>query len=95
MNNNDIEEFNKIKISIIPENEKITFKDLSFINKIAIFGLGWSYDYSEQSLWSDGERSSLIFKPENYSKKFKIIFDLEGYIRPKKNIQEVNIFVHT
>ena len=84
MNENDKNEFDKIKISKIAKNKKIIFKDLSFINKMAIFGLGWSYDYAEQSLWSDGKRSSIVFKTEQDIDKFKIIFDAEAFIRPKK-----------
>ena len=94
MNENDKEEFNKVKISIITKNKKIIFKDLSLINEVAIFGLGWTYDYIEQSLWSDGERSSIIFKPEENVNKFKIIFDAEAYIRPKNRNQELEIFVN-
>ena len=94
MNENDKEEFNKVKISIITKNKKIIFKDLSLINEVAIFGLGWTYDYIEQSLWSDGERSSIIFKSEENVNKFKIIFDAEAYIRPKNRNQELEIFVN-
>ena len=61
---------------------------------MAIFGLGWSYDYKDQSLWSDGERSSIIFRPKIDAKKFKIILDLEAYIRPKHNTQEIEIFLN-
>ena len=94
MNENDKEEFNKVKISTITKNKKIIFKDLSLINEVAIFGLGWTYDYIEQSLWSDGERSSIIFKSEENVNKFKIIFDAEAYIRPKNRNQELKIFVN-
>ena len=94
MNENDKKELDKIKISSIAANKKIIFKDPSFINEIAIFGLGWSYDYKDQSLWSDGERSSIIFRPKIDAKKFKIILDLEAYIRPKHNTQEIEIFLN-
>ena len=63
MNENDKKELDKIKITSIVANKKLIFKDLSFINEIAIFGLGWSYDHTDQSLWSDGETSSIIFRP--------------------------------
>ena len=94
MNENDKNEFDKIKISKIAKNKKIIFKDLSFINKMAIFGLGWSYDYAEQSLWSDGKRSTIVFKTEQNIDKFKLIFDTEAYIRPKNKTQEIEIFVN-
>ena len=94
MNENDKNEFDKIKISKIVKNKKMIFKDLSFINKIAIFGLGWSYDHAEQSLWSDGKRSTMVFKTEQNIDKFKIIFDTEAFIRPKNKTQEIEIFVN-
>ena len=94
MNENDKKELDKIKISSIAANKKIIFKDPSFINEIAIFGLGWSYDHIDQSLWSDGERSSIIFRPKIDAKKSKIILDLEAYIRPKHNTQEIEIFLN-
>ena len=94
MNENDKNEFDKIKISKIVKNKKMIFKDLSFINKIAIFGLGWSYDHAEQSLWSDGKRSTIVFKTEQNIDKFKIIFDTEAFIRPKNKTQEIEIFVN-
>ena len=94
MNENDKNELNNVEISTIFKNKKIIFKNSNFINKVAIFGLGWSYNISEQSLWSDGKRSSIIFKPEKDVDKFKIIFDAEAYIRPKNKVQEIDVFVN-
>ena len=87
MNENDKNELNKAKIPTI-------FKNSNFINKVGIFGLGWSYNVAEQSLWSDGKRSSIIFRPKIDAKKSKIILDLEAYIRPKHNTQEIEIFLN-
>ena len=94
MNENDKNELNKAKISTIFKNKKIIFKNSNFINKVGIFGLGWSYNVAEQSLWSDGKRSSIIFKPEKNIDEFKLIFDAEAYIKPKNKVQEIDIFVN-
>ena len=94
MNENDKNELNKAEISTIFKDKKIIFKDRNFINKIGIFGLGWSYNIAEQSLWSDGKRSSIIFKPEKDIDEFKLIFDAEAYIKPKNKVQEIDIFVN-
>ena len=94
MNENDKNELNKAEISTIFKDKKIIFKDRNFINKIGIFGLGWSYNIAEQSLWSDGKRSSIIFKPEKNTDEFKLIFDAEAYIKPKNKVQEIDIFVN-
>ena len=94
MNKNDKNELVKVEITKIFKNKKIVFKNANFINKSGIFGLGWSYNVAEQSLWSDGQRSSIIFKPEKNIEKFKLILDVEAYIRPKNKVQEVNIFVN-
>ena len=94
MNEKDKNELDKTKISTIFKNKKIIFKDRNFINRIGIFGLGWSYNIAEQSLWSDGKRASIIFKPEKDIDKFKIIFDAEAYIRPKNKVQEIDVFVN-
>ena len=94
MNEYDKKEFEKIKITKITKNKKIVFKEISSINNTGIFGLGWSYSYSDQALWSDGEKSTLIFSVEKDLDKFNIILDVEGYIMPKNKTQKVKIFIN-
>ena len=91
MNKNDLKVFNNIKPKLleINKNEILKFKD-----KNNYYGLGWSHNFEQIGIWSEGYQSTLLFRiKENYGKiKFKFI--CEPYLTKKNENSKFDIYVN-
>ena len=76
----NLEQFQPINIK---QNIKYKF---SFLNQKSIHGLGWSQDYQERGIWSEGNISTILFKYRSATnKKNYINIKISSFIK-KNNI---------
>jgi hypothetical protein len=76
----NLEQFQPINIK---QNIKYKF---SFINQKSIHGLGWSQDYQERGIWTEGNISTILFKYKSATnKKNYIDIKIASFIKKNDN----------
>jgi len=92
MNENDLIAFNKIKFPIMQVDKKITPN--SDINN-EFFGLGWTHNFSQTGLWTEGNISTILFKlPPAQNKKIFLEIEVEPHKIKGKNELKFSVFAN-
>ena len=88
MNRNDVRFFESIKPSKVILNEE---NNLSFKNKF--LGFGWSHNFSDLGVWSDGENSFLLMLlPDTYKNNLIIEINYDLYLANNNDNFALKIF---
>ena len=85
MNQNDIDEFNQIKVVEIKENKKHNF---SINGPNEPLGLGWTFSSKSKGIWTEGNEFNILFKfKPNINKNYKLRLNINSIItKPNKNL---------
>ena len=89
MNEKDKESLNTVKTDTVQLNEKYTF-----IFKKNFQGFGWSHNFEEQGVWSEGNASFLLFKLPKLDKKVEVILEIQPYISNKNKDHSLEILIN-
>jgi len=91
MQDNDVRKFNEITFKVLEIDKK---KSLSFKEKDNFYGFGWSHNLNKSGIWSEGPKSTLMFKiDENYG-DIKLEIFCSPYISEKNESLEFDIYVN-
>ena len=85
MNQNDIDEFNQIKVVEIKENKKHNF---SINGPNEPLGLGWTFSSKSKGIWTEGNEFNILFKfKPDINKNYKLRLNINSIItKPSKNL---------
>jgi len=90
MKENDIQEFNKIQVDEITTNKNYI---LNFRDKF--LGFGWSHNFGNKGVWSEGKNSFLLFKTSNIkNENLEMELSLTPYKGNNKKDFVMKIFVN-
>ena len=91
MDNSDIKIFNEIKPKLLEINKS---EKLYFNKKDNYYGFGWSHNFQEQGIWSEGKISSLLFTTKEDYGDIKMELTFKPYITNKQKFLEFDIIVN-
>ena len=91
MNNSDLASFKKIKSNLLYLNKK---EKLYFIGEKKYLGFGWSHNFNNQGIWSDGKFSTLLFTLKKSSKNKILEIECEPYLTKKNQTLDIDIYVN-
>tara|TARA_Y100000590_G_scaffold438220_1_gene560777 strand:+ start:115 stop:2283 length:2169 start_codon:yes stop_codon:yes gene_type:complete len=91
INENDKENFNKIKPKLIEFNK---VENLIFENKDNYYGFGWSHNLGKPGIWSEGKVSTLLFSVEESNKDLNLELSIEPHITNKYNYLDFDVYVN-
>ncbi len=57
-------------------------------------GFGWSHNFEEEGIWSDGNASFLLFKLPNLNKKVEVILEIQPYASNKDKDHSLEILIN-
>jgi len=83
--------FNNIRPKILEINE---VKNLNFKDKDNYYGFGWSHNLSEGGIWSEGQKSTLLFRTEKSYEALTIEIFCKPYVTEKNEILEFDIYIN-
>ena len=89
MNEKDKESLNTVKTDTVQLNKKYTF-----IFKKNFQGFGWSHNFEEPGVWSEGNASFLLFKLPKLNKKVEVILEIQPYISNKNKDHSLEILIN-
>ena len=91
MNENDKKIFDEIKPKLLEINEK---KDLYFEDKDNYYGFGWSHNFRKPGIWSEGPKSTLLFRTEKDYGDLKLEIFCTPYITKKNKVSDFDVYVN-
>jgi hypothetical protein len=91
MNDNDKKAFDQIKLKLLVINEK---KVLNYDENDNYYGFGWSHNFQNPGIWSEGPVSTLLFRTEKNYGDIKLEFSCRPYITRKNSTFELDIYVN-
>ena len=89
MSERDINNLNKINTETVVLNKKY---ELMF--KKNFQGFGWTHNFGEKGIWTEGDRSFLLLKLPNSKEKIDVILNIQPYISNKKKNQSLEILIN-
>ena len=90
MTQEDIDLLSKVKFNKIKLNENINF---TFNEKDKYLGVGWSHNFGNEGVWSEGYRSYILFGLENLNKdNLKVNLNFRKYKSNKDKKFNVKIY---
>ncbi len=87
-------EKDKNNLNKINTDTAILNKKYELMFKKNFQGFGWTHNFGEKGIWTEGERSFLLFKLPNSEKKIDFILDIQPYISNKKKDQSLEILIN-
>ena len=91
MSSNDLESFAKIEAKLLKINKKI---NLSFKEKDNYFGFGWSHNFDKAGAWSEGSKSTLLFKTKQKNENLLLEVIFKPYTTKKNKILNLDLYVN-
>jgi len=91
MEEEDKKYFNKIQAKNIEVGKKI---NLNFYDKDSIFGFGWTHNLDKLGVWTEGEKSNLIFRTNKKYNKLFVEMDCKAFLPKNKKKLNVDIFIN-
>ena len=91
MNDNDKKIFEEIKPITLDFNQK---KNFFFKEKDNYYGFGWSHNFSKPGIWSEGPKSTILFKTKSNFEGLRVEILCKPYITKKNKILEFDVYVN-
>ncbi len=91
MNDNDKKIFNEIKPKLL-QIDKI--ENLYFEKDDNYYGFGWSHNFKQLGIWSEGTISTLFFKTEKNYGSLKLEIFCNPHITKKNDILQFDVYVN-
>jgi hypothetical protein len=91
MNVNDKKKLKNISISKLNFNEP---KILNIQNKSGILGFGWSHNFNNKGVWSEGAFSNLLFQVNDVSKDIFVEMNCAPFLNKKVPLLELDVLIN-
>lgn len=91
MNSSDLSHFNKIEPKLLKLNieKKLIYEEID-----NYYGFGWSHNFSKEGIWSEGKRSTLLFKIEESLENKILEIICKPYLAVKNKNLNVKIYLN-
>jgi len=92
MSKEDIKRINQLKFNSIKVDKTYQIK---FNEKNSFLGFGWSHNFSDDGVWSEGNTSTLILNLEKFKEKqYKFVAEIEKYLVNNNKNYQIEIFIN-